>query len=152
MLWNSIEKLTHKKSVDDIRSQVDLDDPDTILKSSVTSKIGDINGDGKFDAEDIKIFKEYLEGKRELSEEEKERADLNNDGKVDEEDLYKMLQLFKERREAEDRVRELESLYQALLQNENKPAGLVVLGVDNSNIEAVKNELDQARFLLATLS
>ena len=58
MLSNNIEKLTHQKSVDDTRNQIDLDDPDTVLKSSVASKIGDINGDGKFDAEDIKIFKE----------------------------------------------------------------------------------------------
>jgi hypothetical protein len=48
---------------------------------------GDLNGDGKVDAADVKILEEYLKGSRLLVDQEVSQADVNQDGKVDSKDL-----------------------------------------------------------------
>lgn len=140
---------TNVKRLTGLEKAKEAQDPENFLKAKLFK---DVNGDGKFDGEDIKIIREYLEGKRELSEEEKERADVNNDGVVDQEDLYEFLKLLEMRREVKDKVERLEKLYNALLQDEDADPGFVVLGIDNTNVEVVKKELYKARALLAALS
>ncbi|OGI18304.1 MAG: hypothetical protein A3B68_04515 [Candidatus Melainabacteria bacterium RIFCSPHIGHO2_02_FULL_34_12] len=140
-----------KKKIDDIETNY----PDDILKAHIEventhgRRHGDLNNDGKIDKEDLEILKDYLDGNKKLSEEEKEYYDVNEDGVVDEKD-YQVLFSFINRHEIEDRVRELDALYLSLIGNEN--SGSVVLGVDNSNIETVKAELDSAKAMLAIVN
>jgi Dockerin type I domain len=48
---------------------------------------GDLNGDGKVDAEDVTILEQYLKGSRLLVDQELSQADVNQDRKVDSQDL-----------------------------------------------------------------
>ncbi|MGA7953439.1 MAG: dockerin type I repeat-containing protein [Gloeobacterales cyanobacterium] len=48
---------------------------------------GDLNDDGKVDAEDVTILEQYLKGSRLLVDQELSQADINQDGKVDSQDL-----------------------------------------------------------------
>ena len=52
---------------------------------------GDINGDKKADADDVKLLQGYLLGKSDgFSKENSEAADINKDGKVDVYDLVEL--------------------------------------------------------------
>ena len=111
--------------------------------------LGDLNKDRRVDCKDLEILKNYLNGNEEFTNEESEAADVNQDGTVNQADYYLLFYGIVERDKAEDRVRELESLYTAL--SGNKYLAQVVLGVDNSNIDAVKAELASAKAYFTVL-
>lgn len=134
---------------DHIDISIETEDHEKV-KGKDNGKFIDLNGDGEFNEEDIKILKEYLEGKRELDEEQKKKSDVNEDGKINRLDYVILIRSLEERRKLEARVRELQDLYNSLLAG--KESDSVVLGVDNSNIDAVKNQLDDARAKLRLFS
>ena len=129
--------------------QDEVEELDKALLGKSNCKNGDLNDDGKIDQDDIKILEDYLNGKKDLTENQRKCSDLNKDGVIDEKDL-KILYLFTQRRELEDRVRDLQDLYSALVGQQTP--GHTVLGVDNGNMELVKAELDSATALLAILN
>ncbi len=54
---------------------------------ALAQAVGDLNGDGKVDAQDVTILEQYLKGSRLLVDQELSQADINQDGKVDSQDL-----------------------------------------------------------------
>ena len=62
--------------------------PVTMVQLDVQSRVyyGDVNQDKKVDVKDVSLVYAAAAGKRELSEEEQNRADVNGDGQVDAED------------------------------------------------------------------
>ncbi|MCI8655240.1 MAG: hypothetical protein HFJ48_05170, partial [Clostridia bacterium] len=57
-------------------------------------QLGDINGDGVIDDEDLELLQNYLVGNIGLSDKQKELADVNKDGKLDADDLLKLRQFL----------------------------------------------------------
>lgn len=133
-IQNSTSTLTNEEEIEDL--------DETLL--------GDLNKDGRVDYKDLVILKNYLNGDEELTEEESKAADVNQDGVVNQADFYLLFYGITERDKAEDKVRELQDLYVSLIGN--KYLAQVVLGVDNSNINAVKAELTRARSYLSVLN
>lgn len=149
------EQVVNEKSSYSGNKYFDVEDIDKMLLSNrseirANPKKGDLNKDGKVDKEDLTILKEYLEGERELDEEQLKEADLNEDGVVNDEDYKLFLYGFLERRKLEERVYNLKYIYHSLFMGE-KPAHSVS-GIDNTDISAVRLELQIAVTRLAVLN
>lgn len=112
------------------------------------SKKLDFNKDGRVDEEDMKVLKDYLDGKAALSDSDLKEADLNHDGKVDRNDLIAFVNLLDMQRQTKDKVRDLQQLYETLLAGQ--VSSRIVLGVDNIDIDGVKSELEKTKSLLNT--
>lgn len=137
LVQNSTSTLIYKNE-----DEEEIEDLDETL-------LGDLNRDGRVDYKDLVILKNYLNGDEELTEEQSKAADVNQDGVVNQADYYLLFYGITERDKAEDKVRELQDLYVSLVGN--KYLTHVVVGVDNSNINAVKAELASTKAYLAVL-
>lgn len=57
-------------------------------------QLGDVNGDGLINEEDLELLQDYMLGNVGLSDKQKELADVNKDGKLDSGDLFKFRQFL----------------------------------------------------------
>lgn len=58
----------------------------TASRPAPSSGLGDVNGDGEVDMEDLRLVQLHLQGQYDLTPEEHSRADVNGDGQVTEVD------------------------------------------------------------------
>ena len=72
-------------NVDDTGSYVTIKDPS--VNNNLLQLYGDVNRDGKVDAEDLRIIQTYINGTATPSALQKVLADVNHDGVIDEKDL-----------------------------------------------------------------
>ena len=146
---NKTTKADSLQSIKQLEEELKDKSPDQALGHY---KKGDINGDGEVNQEDIKLLKEYLEGKKDLSEEELKRADMDNDGKVDSQDLRQLLYRFDERRNTQDKVTQLRQLYSSLSTLSEHTPDYDISKVDSSKLSDVKEELQKAEAYLQGLN
>lgn len=110
---------------------------------------GDLNNDNKVDSEDLKILKDFLDGKRDLNDEQKANADMNGDNVIDKKDYALFVYALTEGNALKDKLLELQSLYANL--TGNKKLDKEVLGVNNSEINSVQLEMDITKSKITTL-
>ncbi len=110
---------------------------------------GDLNNDNEVDSEDLQLLKDFLDGKRDLNDEQKANADMNGDNVIDKKDYALFVYALSEGNALKDKLLELQSLYVNLIGQ--RTSAKEVLGVDNSEINSVQLEIDITKSKITTL-